>query len=176
MSHEVARGVIVTNSPITMDAMSAFAAGLNIANGVIDLADTMNTAAAVRANQRLFDKNTQLLLRIRDHGNRKYICEAAANVANYMGKGYGNALYSIVKECGMDVAQMSRNLLETFLSMNPYLAALKFVKDIMGNALGINETLIDEYEMLTYDCMSECAAALVRAKVIPEGEHYYCTI
>ena len=174
MSHEVARGVIVTNSPITMDAMSAFAAGLNIANGVIDLADTMNTAAAVRANQRLFDKNTQLLLRIRDHGNRKYICEAAANVANYMGKGYGNALYSIVKECGMDVAQMSRNLLETFLSMNPYLAALKFVKDIMGNALGINETLIDEYEMLTYDCMSECAAALVRAKVIPEGEHYYC--
>ena len=62
----------------------------------------MNTAAAVRANQRLFDKNTQLLLRIRDHGNRKYICEAAANVANYMGKGYGNALYSIVKECGMD--------------------------------------------------------------------------
>lgn len=58
--------------------------------------------------------------------------------------------------------------------MNPYLAALKFVKDIMGNALGINETLIDEYEMLTYDCMSECAAALVRAKVIPEGEHYYC--
>lgn len=171
----ISASLVTSKSPLTMDQLNVFSAGLNIANGVLDIADTISSAAMVRANSKIFDRNIDLLLNIRDYGDRECIRTAAGNIASYLGEGYGDALSSILKSCGMDTLEMTRALLETFVAKDPYIAALLFLRDVFGGLTGIDETLTDQIEMLVYNGMSDQARKLVENNITLEDGSYYTT-
>lgn len=162
--------VLTSQSPLETSSINGVSIALNVWSGAIDIADTLATFAEVNANAQIFDENMDILLELRDNGKRVYNQNAAADIVNELAEGYGSALAEAI---GDDVAEMTLNIIITIASSNPYIKAVKFVRDTVGMITGVKDTLKYEYQMLTYSDMAYCINNLISNSIYSSGSYYY---
>lgn len=153
-------GIITSKTALKAGDVSKFGIVLNWATSALDVADTISSFAKVSANNRIFDENMDYLMELRDNCKRANISNAASTVINYLGQGYGNAISESIKAVGKDGVELMLNLAVTFASVNPYVSAVVFVRDMIDLVTGLSPTLEREYKMLAYDSMSYTARVL----------------
>lgn len=162
--------VITSKSPLAMGKINGVSVAFNILSGAIDVADTLTTFAKINANADIFEENIDFLMEMRDYGNRDFTKEAAADIINALGEGYGTALANAI---GADIGELSLNIAMTIASTNPYIKAVQFARDIIAHLTGIKDNLKQEYQMLTYSDMALSANRLINDITSGSGSYYY---
>ena len=162
--------VLTKNSPLKTGSISGVSIAFNVLGGAIDMADTITTLAAVNANAKIFDENMDYLVELRDNGSRQYMIDAAAKIINTLGEGYGTAMAEALAQ---DTGELTANILITVASANPYVKAVKFLRDVIAHVTGIKESLKIEYQMLAYNCMSYSAKNLISKDSYYSNGYYY---
>lgn len=162
--------VLTKNSPLKTGSISGVSIAFNVLGGAIDMADTITTLAAVNANAKIFDENMDYLVELRDNGSRQYMRDAAAKIINTLGEGYGTAMAEALAQ---DTGELTANILITVASANPYVKAVKFLRDVIAHVTGIKESLKIEYQMLAYNCMSYSAKNLISKDSYYSNGYYY---
>ena len=154
----------IDNVLITLDLLS------DAIDGVIDMADTITTLAAVNANAKVFDENIDYLVELRDNGFRPYIMSSASTVINAMGEGYGSA---VAEALAQDKGELTINILITVASKNPYIESLTFARDILSYVTKVDKDTEYEYQMLSYNCMSNAIKNLISKNSYCNNGYYY---
>lgn len=139
--------ILTSKSPLAAEKISGSTFTFDLISGALDIADTITTFATINANSAIFDENMDFLMEMRDNGNRAFTKDAAADIINALGEGYGTALASAV---GADIGELTLNMAISIAASNPYVKAVVFVRDVIAQLTGIKDTLKREYEMPTY--------------------------
>ncbi|MBQ6902645.1 MAG: hypothetical protein IJN71_06530, partial [Oscillospiraceae bacterium] len=162
--------VVTSKSSLKAGKVSGISVALDIAGGAIDIADTWSSFATINANAEAFDKNMDILFELRDYGNRIVAQEAASDIVDALGEGYGDALSNAI---GADFGELTANLVITAASANPYVAAVKFVRDTIDILTGLSPTLKREYQMLCYNSMASAVKTLINENTYKYSGYYY---
>ena len=162
--------ILTSKSPLAAEKISGSTFTFDLISGALDIADTITTFATINANSAIFDENMDFLMEMRDNGNRAFTKDAAADIINALGEGYGTALASAV---GADIGELTLNMAISIAASNPYVKAVVFVRDVIAQLTGIKDTLKREYEMLTYSDMSLSANRLISDASYSSGSYYY---
>ena len=162
--------ILTSKSPLAAEKISGSTFTFDLISGALDIADTITTFATINANSAIFDENMDFLMEMRDNGNRAFTKDAAADIINALGEGYGTALASAV---GADIGELTLNMAISIAASNPYVKAVVFVRDVIAQLTGIKDTLKREYEMPTYSDMSLSANRLISDASYSSGSYYY---
>lgn len=162
--------VLTKTSPLKTGSISGVSIAFNVLGGAIDMADTITTLAAVNVNSKIFDENMDYLVELRDNGSRRYMKNAAAKIINTLGEEFGTVMAEALAQ---DAGELTANILISIASANPYVKAVKFLRDVIAHVTGIKETLKIEYQMLAYNCMSSSAILLINKDTYYSNGYYY---
>lgn len=132
--------------------------GFDLIGGSLDVMNTFSSFSKVKANYNILNQNIDIIERMSKYGSRLAVCEAAEDVINAMGEGFGK---EVAKAVGTDLGEMTLNMAISIASCNPYVAAVTFAIDMINLFTGLSATLEREYKMLFYNTMADSIEELI---------------
>jgi len=118
----------------------------------------------------LLTQNIDFLYDMQENGSREALCRAAEDVINAMGEGFGKELASAI---GTDIAEMTVKMAIAVAAKNPYVGAVKFALDMLNLFTGLSDTIVREYQMLSYSSMDDSLYNLIYDVSNYTGKHQY---
>lgn len=146
---------------------------LDIVNTGIDITDTIIAFSKLNANSAAFERNFDILEKLRNSGNRKFTRDAAQTVINALGKGYTSYGEELAKAIAADTAEGCINIAISIIAQgNPYVQATKSTIDVIAIITGIKPDIIQMYEMICLYDMTQATTSLFLKNVSREGSYY----
>ena len=161
MDHRVISGVTVSDT-ITLASLGT------------DIAQEIITFSKINAATELFERNLDILMRVRDHSNYREVANAAQSVINALGQGassYYEELARAIKK--VSVKALASELAKTVLKENPVYKGTQIAMGIL-KVIGTDKTVKSVYAILCYSEMINAVDSLC-SNILTESntKHYF---
>lgn len=139
----------------------------------VDLCDNINELIEIKANEKCFAGNMELLIKLQD-SKISDLSMAAVEIRKILAEEYIGVIESIVGDFIKEGIEVADNVIWNIFAFNlPYVNLIAAVRDVSLVVTGVKEDVKQMYRMLCYSEMSLVYTDLFYSKISDSNNRYY---
>ena len=139
----------------------------------VDLCDNINGLIEIKANEKCFAGNMDLLIKL-ESSNINDLSNAAFEIRRILADEYIDAIKSIAIDLFKEGIEFADNVIWNIFAFNfPYVKLIAAVRDVSLIVTGVKEDVKQMYRMLCYSEMSLVYIDLFYSKISDSNNRYY---